>query len=491
MLCNKMQTTRPIHRVNENISIVFDVPVTSQSLRDQLKQATEKEDHMDDDDDGWRIGNNDGPDYGGLKIRNLKQNYFYRRIHVHDEEMHYQYQREESLNDMDMIKHGGSPIDTWDEFDSDQSDPCMPPLWTFENHGTCNTIHETIASLKGVKFLGRGWYRDAFLYHRGDHTNSMDSNDDGFVMKKLHVDRDLNQRQVLKVNYEALAMEYLDSTGLVGKIYGHCGTTVLVECGHDLSHKICMDHPEQSTELKRGYFAPDVLRRLDEQNEHGFYQNNELTSEQKLDVAIAMVRSISLLHGFPQGVVAHDDISLDQWMVGTDGRVMLNDFNSIRPLSIHVDHRTYCMFHSRTGNYKAPEYFAPHMQKLVTEQSDIWPLGLVLYTLLTGTWFRAFFSFARLLQHTISILTPQVLSAGLLPYHDAQSASEVAQRTKIGAVPVLNPVLRHQLSFIERRIAEAMDRCLVHNPRERANVFWLLDYLHETKTIHHRGHRSR
>jgi hypothetical protein len=69
-----------------------------------------------------------------------------------------------------------------------------------------------------------------------------------------------------------------------------------------------------------------------------------------------------------------------------------------------------------------------------------------------------------------------------MPYHEAASDSDVSRQAMIGAIPLLNPIVR-QRTFVERRLAAAMDRCLVRDPRERADVFWLRDYLYETKTL--------
>lgn len=350
---------------SRRILVIFDHGKGSNPVKLQLEQIMP----IEDDDEV------EGPDYGGLDIRFLSQRFFHRRIRPRD---NFNEEHEELLDAMDAITHGGVPINTWEESSIDNPDPCIPPRWTFENHQACNIVHEIRDP--NFKLLGRGYYRDAFLYE--GKTESVVKDQD-FVMKKLLLTRDLNQRQLFKVNYEALIMEKLASTGMVGFLYGHCGSTVLVERGHDLSRKISKEHERQNSIMQRGYFANEDLASLNEEYE-GFFQNNDLSPEDKLRLALAMVKSVSLLHGYSEGVIAHDDISLDQWMLGVDQRVILNDFNSIRPLSIERTSGKYCVFHSRSGNYKAPEYFTSY-QKYVTEASDIWPVGLVLYSLLTGT----------------------------------------------------------------------------------------------------------
>lgn len=69
-----------------------------------------------------------------------------------------------------------------------------------------------------------------------------------------------------------------------------------------------------------------------------------------------------------------------------------------------------------------------------------------------------------------------------MPYHEAVTNEDVTRQTMIGAIPQLHPMLR-QRSLIERRLAHAMDRCLVHDPDDRVDVFWLRDYLYETRDM--------
>lgn len=76
-----------------------------------------------------------------------------------------------------------------------------------------------------------------------------------------------------------------------------------------------------------------------------------------------------------------------------------------------------------------------------------------------------------------------------MPYHDAANERDVNRQTMVGAIPALDPILR-QRSFIERRLADAMDRCLVHDPHDRVDVFWLRDYLYETMALHRRRQRQ-
>lgn len=322
---------------------------------------------------------------GGLAIESLAfAHHFERRITPSDLYW-FDEDRETALDAMDdwNIESGGKLQETYEESSVDGPE-CQPLPWHDTKYQVCNNLHEQSLDLSDphqhhelqydIKFLGQGFYRQGLLLE------PVGVDGPALVLKMLHLYRPLNQRQLIKVNNEALLMERLTSSPTITNTYGHCGTSILVEEANELSGKMIRTMEDKTW---RGFIGQDELEQLEREN-GGVYQFNPLEPHEKLDIAIAMAESIALLHGFPDGIVAHDDIWVDQWMTATsDGRVMLNDLNSVLPLKWNRAENRYCTFQSRSGNLKSPEYF--HFNGQMTEQSDIVPMGHMLYVLLTGT----------------------------------------------------------------------------------------------------------
>lgn len=321
------------------------------------------------------------PDFGGLEIlSSLNKDSFERRIHHFDGRLLHE-ERENTLDQMDdaNIESGGRVRDMYDEIDS--STECQPLKWHDNKYQVCNVMHEQYLDLSNrispslqytLKTLGQGYYRQGLLLR------PVGVDGPPLVLKMLHFFRPLNQRQVIKINNEALLMERFTSAPTITKTYGHCGTSILVEEATELAGDIVLADEDKTW---RGFISNEELNRLELEN-GGVRQFNQLEPHDKLDIAISMAESIALLHGNPEGAVAYDDLSLDQWMLSSDGRVMLNDLNSVIPLQWNRSAKDYCTFQSRSGNFKSPEYY-DYAGKM-TEQSDIFPMGHMLFVLLTG-----------------------------------------------------------------------------------------------------------
>lgn len=108
-----------------------------------------------------------------------------------------------------------------------------------------------------------------------------------------------------------------------------------------------------------------------------------LSIEDKLDIAIAMAESLAEMHGYEGGVVTNDDIALGQWLYADDDRVILNDMNDAMFMDWNYRKEEYCKYwRSFGGTYKAPEEYDGDW---LDETVDIWPMGNILFSLLTGT----------------------------------------------------------------------------------------------------------
>ena len=152
--------------------------------------------------------------------------------------------------------------------------------------------------------------------------------------------------------------------------------------------------------------------------------------------------------------ITDDDISLDQWMLSEDGKVIFNDFNNMVPLEWNFRRREYCTFWAHyPGTFKAPEvYGGGHY---VTEQVDIWPLGNLIFSLLTG----------------------------LKPWYYLNEESDIQETMRDHGAPYIDSRFRKR-SFIERRLVDVMVKCHNLSPENRPDIFEVVELLKETKHIH-------
>jgi serine/threonine protein kinase len=423
-------------------------------------------------------------DTGGLEISLLSDEQHFRR-HIHrDDAERYAQERTALFTEMDDPKHEQFS-DEWSQLFLEKENaqaeisPCQPLPWTHDSFPSCNIIHE-IANLQrvnpdqyAVRQLGQGGtFRLGFLFannrtqptansmnhHKNNHDAPYHPYVDDFVLKaiKIEYSSSAGREHLERVNEEALILAYLSHSDHVSNIYGYCGTSILVERGQDLYHQLIPHHTGTVDDDMRGYLPLDEMNKLHDQAENGLSIRNQFTAEQRLDIAISVMESIALLHGFPAGPVAHNDISFDQWLLSMDGkRVILNDFNSAVPLRYNAPEQKFCLHSSPSGNYKSPEYF--HRPLFMNEQADVWALGCILFGILTG----------------------------VMPYHEFFTDQEYMEQTRRGIPPVLNPAFRSdKASFIERRMVEIMDDMFNIIRAERSTIFDVVERLHETRDIH-------
>jgi serine/threonine protein kinase len=185
---------------------------------------------------------------------------------------------------------------------------------------------------------------------------------------------------------------------------------------------------------------------------------NNLTAEEKLDMALEMAESIADLHGFEGGVIVHGDIYVDQWLRARNGKIKLNDFNLGHILDWNPIEQDYCKFDG--GKFgeaplKSPEeIFGSRYQ---TETVDIWGMGHTIYSLLTG----------------------------LYPYYDEFSKKDkalVLDAIMKGMKPFVDDRYRTR-SFIESRLVEIMEKCWDNDPDKRVDIFTIVHHLRQTKQL--------
>jgi hypothetical protein len=325
---------------------------------------------------------------------------------------------DDAADDDDDTSHWYESFD-----DLDQSDqPCRHLSWSYEVHPSCNIFHEQVVlnlptghplQPYNVQFLDAGGFREARLLRRsspppqhqsGGETAAVDAA--AVVLKTLRYQREPTHRSSMRdVQKEAHLFDRLQSTGLVSYMYGHCGTSVLVEKGSEIYHDIIPEDTEHQVIRRSPELLAPALHHPKKDHHHRrgavLLSKNQSTDEQKVEMALAMARSLAALHEL--GVV-HSDVTVYQWLRSdTDTithmnnnndqhqrrrRIMLNDVNSAEILRWNDETSQYCPYWARYdwGRYKAPEEYIGGYQDAAV---DVWAMGNLLYGLLTGEFSHA------------------------------------------------------------------------------------------------------
>uniref|UniRef100_A0A7S4SGN8 Protein kinase domain-containing protein n=1 Tax=Ditylum brightwellii TaxID=49249 RepID=A0A7S4SGN8_9STRA len=238
---------------------------------------------------------------------------------------------------------------------------------------------------------------------------------------------------------DALVMGTFTSNPLIVNMYAHCATTVL-------------------TEFMGGANVEDIAI-LGSGQLHGrpydSDSKNDLTVEQKLDIALLMAKAIASLHGFKGGVIVHNDIQLCQFLYNEQGELKMGDFNRAEVMLFDEKNKEYCRYQNGEGwgNYRSYEEY---WDLRINEKIDVLSMGNNIYALLTGQW--------------------------IYPDSDDQVAKETV---KEGILPYIDPGYRTK-SYIEGQLVEIMYRCFVSKANDRADIFEVVEFLSNTKKEHER-----
>jgi hypothetical protein len=198
---------------------------------------------------------------------------------------------------------------------------CERTNWRTSPKLNCNTVHELVLSTS-AKFLGRGHYRNAWLYP---------DKDNDVVLKQMRLPETEddyehlpNYESFLKIQYEAIIMERLTAAPTIVTSYGNCGTTILAEsCPTEVVHLI----------LPGTGYVKNATR----------VSQNNLSLQEKLQMALSMAEGLAELHGFSGGVIVHGDIHPVQYLKNKDGVIKLNDFNNAELLDWNIEtNADYC-----------------------------------------------------------------------------------------------------------------------------------------------------
>ena len=407
------------------------------------------------------------PDYGDLELvslRMLPETEFHRDINGHDDQA-YNNQRSLLLHAIDDPKMNPKLY----SFEDRDFEPggCIPPKWQYDSHPNCNTFHELSMDLPPeqqeqqfhVKYLGSGHYRQSYLFHplKNQPNKSTTAIASKIVLKHLHYSDlfDFTQYDMKKVHTEVLVMEILSGSPRTSNIYGWCSTSTIVQYGREITNDVVPlwgDWQEAAGRISQ--------RQLDQLEKEDVYPMNNFTAHEKLKMALIMAEALAEMHGHVGGVIVHDDVRVNQWLItdddddNDDGRLVLNDMNSAVILDWNFENKTYCKYQKNYGGrLRAPESYS--RRRVRDESVDIWTVGNLIFSLLTGLW----------------------------PYYAHKDTEMIQQMTRKGIPPYINPKYRTR-SMIEGRLVEIMNRCHKLRPEERVDIFEVVQYLRETLRIH-------
>lgn len=268
-----------------------------------------------------------------------------------------------------------------------------------------------------------------------------------FVMKQMRLPSNEGDTNHLpnahsqhKIQNEAIIMERLSSSPTIVDIYGHCSTSILAET---MPGEVAKEIIPSS-----GYIKQEDL------NQKPAYRQNNLSMEEKLDMAIDMAESMAEIHGFIGGVIVHGDIHPVQYLRSVEGKMKLNDFNNAEILDWDPKNNMYCPTDRGRwgGMYRSPEEFRGDP---IDEKIDVFSLGNNLYTLLTGLW----------------------------PFYEDKPYTVVQTKVLARETPFIDDRYRHG-HFIEQRLVILMEWCWKHIPEARPSVFEVLEALKSTKTMY-------
>jgi hypothetical protein len=225
---------------------------------------------------------------------------------------------------------------------------CVRPKWMYTNiYPNCNAFHElSLELLPGklqdydVLYLAHGYYRESYRFQ----STKRQDDDPPFVLKHLRLSEDLKYDYWLfaSMRSEALVMERLPGSTRTSDLYGFCGMSTMVELGQELAYQIV---PHLESQEERGRMSQQDLDQLQSTGGDVYPVNTDLTTYDKLVLAIPIAEALAEMHGFASGCMLMNNDHPDQWLISSDKRAILNDVNNAVVLDWHMTEQRYCRFH--------------------------------------------------------------------------------------------------------------------------------------------------
>eukprot|EP01082_Thalassiosira_pseudonana_P011708 g10644.t1.1.5e17418b g10644 g10644.t1 contig4:2253610-2255535(-) len=234
--------------------------------------------------------------------------------------------------------------------------------WQAEKHLPTEKSHVS-------KYLGSGYYRNAFLSQRGYMEPQGNRSIRGVTKESFHWDevvfktmRQLEDQaeggvseddEILKRGWgfdptdldsfvtliedmrkDAMVMELLTSSKRSANLYSHCAMSSVIEFASVDMQKYIMPSEGQ---------VPKRIRRRGSDNDHALEPlNSHISFEEKLEIALEMAKCVAVLHGFADGSIAHVDIQTSQFFRGRDGLIKIVDYNRAESIMYDVKQGKYC-----------------------------------------------------------------------------------------------------------------------------------------------------
>ncbi|KAG7337705.1 serine/threonine kinase [Nitzschia inconspicua] len=343
--------------------------------------------------------------------------------------------------------HRDAPLPSYlepSESIEDEQQNCRRPTFKNRYYPSCNLFHEKDLSrdydsdraattpgddqVYDSYMINHGYYRDVWVVHQPNFQLKT-------ILKTNRWKHDFKPSILMSTLMDALVMERLTPSPRIVDIYGHCGTAVWVEA---IPYEV-----EEVILHGDGYMNPEQMMNQE------LRSYNDYTPEEKLEIALAMAESLADMHGYPDGVIVHDDVQPCQWLRTKEGILKLGDFNRAEIMDYNTEKQEYCRYKNghAYGNYRAPEEFA---EEELDEKIDVFSFGNNIYVMLTGLW----------------------------NFYDNDNDDEVQKLVIDGKRAFVDPRWKDR-SYIESQLVDVMERCWEHDPNKRIDIFTVVQLLRE------------
>ncbi|KAL3917376.1 MAG: hypothetical protein SGILL_004743 [Bacillariaceae sp.] len=350
----------------------------------------------------------------------LLQNDFRKPTTPRDDDNDMYFAFDDDLNRNEFFKEDSNPSDT---------QKCRRISEHRVNFPNCNMFHEAPRLEYQAKYLNEGAYRQVMVLK-----HSFAQHAENIILKDIQYSHDFVIGDYEFTRMDAMVAERLTASPRIYDIYGFCGQGIISEF---------FSHGDLESVTIPDDFKPEKNGTLE------FY--NDFDLEQKLMISLQMAEAIADLHGYPGGVITHQDIQLSQFLFNENAtRIVLNDFNRAEFMLWDDENQDYCKYTEGRGNgdWRSPEEFYDNP---LNEEVDVYSLGNNMYSIFTGLWV----------------------------FYDSKDTKETQKRVKEGEKPYLDP--RYKIKDpIQAQLIDIIDSCLTYNPSKRPSIFEVITALRET-----------